>query len=156
MVSICLVRTGTGKNLAWQGVQYPCEEWMSESGKLVLLVEDNEDNRIVYSTILKHFGYSVIEALNGEEGIAKARAQQPDLVLMDISIPVIDGWEATQVLKHDPATRHIPIIALTAHALASDREKAMEVGCDGYLAKPCEPRAVVAEVQRFLGRPDAG
>ncbi|HEV2642817.1 MAG TPA: response regulator, partial [Candidatus Elarobacter sp.] len=73
---------------------------MSDSGKLVLLVEDNEDNRIVYSTILKHFGYEVIEALNGEEGIAKARAQQPDLVLMDISIPVIDGWEATQVLKH--------------------------------------------------------
>ena len=129
---------------------------MSESGKLVLLVEDNEDNRIVYSTILKHFGYEVIEALNGEEGIAKARTQRPNLVLMDISIPVIDGWEATQVLKHDPATRHIPIIALTAHALASDREKAMEVGCDGYLAKPCEPRAVVAEVQRFLGRPDAG
>jgi CheY-like chemotaxis protein len=129
---------------------------MSDSGKLVLLVEDNEDNRIVYSTILKHFGYDVSEALNGEEGIAKARSQQPDLVLMDISIPVIDGWEATQVLKHDPATRHIPIIALTAHALASDREKAMEVGCDGYLAKPCEPRAVVAEVQRFLGRPNGG
>lgn len=129
---------------------------MSDSGKLVLLVEDNEDNRIVYSTILKHFGYEVSEALNGEEGISKARTQQPDLVLMDISIPVIDGWEATQVLKHDPATKHIPIIALTAHALASDREKAMEVGCDGYLAKPCEPRAVVAEVQRFLGRPDGG
>jgi len=127
---------------------------MSDSGKLILLVEDNEDNRIVYSTILKHFGYEVIEALNGEEGIAKARSQQPDLVLMDISIPVIDGWEATQVLKQDPTTKHIPIIALTAHALASDREKAMEVGCNGYLAKPCEPRAVVAEVQRFLRRPD--
>ncbi len=129
---------------------------MSDSGKLVLLVEDNEDNRIVYSTILKHFGYEVSEALNGEEGISKARFQQPDLILMDISIPVIDGWEATQVLKHDPATKHIPIIALTAHALASDREKAMEVGCDGYLAKPCEPRAVVAEVKRFLGQPDGG
>jgi len=128
---------------------------MSESGKLILLVEDNEDNRIVYSTILKHFGYEVSEALNGEEGIAKARTQQPDLILMDISIPVIDGWEATQVLKHDPSTKQIPIIALTAHALASDREKAMEVGCDGYLAKPCEPRAVVAEVQRFLGRANA-
>ncbi|MGI8548665.1 MAG: response regulator [Gemmatimonadaceae bacterium] len=129
---------------------------MSDSGKLVLLVEDNEDNRIVYSTILKHFGYEVSEALNGEEGISKARSQQPDLILMDISIPVIDGWEATQVLKHDPGTKHIPIIALTAHALASDREKAMEVGCDGYLAKPCEPRAVVAEVKRFLGQPDGG
>src|SRR3984957_4168955 len=126
------------------------------NGKTVLLVEDNEDNRIVYSTILRHFGYRVMEALNGEEGIAKARAEKPDLILMDISIPIIDGWEATQVLKHDPETHRIPIIALTAHALASDREKAMEVGCDGYLAKPCEPRAVVAEVQRFLGRTDGG
>ena len=125
---------------------------MSSSGKLVLLVEDNEDSRIVYSTILNHFGYEVTEALNGEEGIAKARSEKPDLILMDISIPIIDGWEATQVLKHDPSTKSIPIIALTAHALASDREKAMEVGCDGYLAKPCEPRAVVAEVQRFLGK----
>src|SRR5688572_25316034 len=125
---------------------------MTPNGKTVLLVEDNEDNRIVYSTILRHFGYKVTEALNGEEGIAKARAEKPDLILMDISIPIIDGWEATQVLKHDPQTRQIPIIALTAHALASDREKAMEVGCDGYLAKPCEPRAVVAEVQRFLGK----
>ncbi|MBV9879445.1 MAG: response regulator [Gemmatirosa sp.] len=126
--------------------------YMSANGKTVLLVEDNEDNRIVYSTILRHFGYSVTEALNGEEGIAKAKSEKPDLILMDISIPIIDGWEATQVLKHDPETSMIPIIALTAHALASDREKAMEVGCDGYLAKPCEPRAVVAEVQRFLGK----
>jgi CheY-like chemotaxis protein len=125
---------------------------MPSAPKTVLLVEDNEDNRIVYSTILRHFGYRVMEALNGEEGIATARSEKPDLILMDISIPIIDGWEATQVLKHDPETRHIPIIALTAHALASDRERAMQVGCDGYLAKPCEPRAVVAEVQRFLGQ----
>ena len=75
---------------------------MATNGKTVLLVEDNEDNRIVYSTILRHFGYEVSEALNGEEGIAKARAERPDLILMDISIPIIDGWEATQVLKHDP------------------------------------------------------
>jgi CheY-like chemotaxis protein len=92
---------------------------MNGKGKTVLLVEDNEDNRIVYSTILRHFGYTVTEALNGEEGISKARAERPDLILMDISIPIIDGWEATQVLKHDPATNDIPIIALTAHALAS-------------------------------------
>jgi CheY-like chemotaxis protein len=125
---------------------------MSIGGKTVLLVEDNEDNRIVYSTILQHFGYIVMEALNGEEGIAKARNERPDLILMDISIPVIDGWEATQVLKRDPETRAIPIIALTAHALASDREKAMEVGCDSYLAKPCEPKAVVSEVEKFIGK----
>ena len=125
---------------------------MSIGGKTVLLVEDNEDNRIVYSTILQHFGYVVMEALNGEEGIAKARNERPDLILMDISIPVIDGWEATQVLKRDPETRGIPIIALTSHALASDREKAMEVGCDSYLAKPCEPKAVVSEVEKFIGK----
>ena len=128
---------------------------MSIGGKTVLLVEDNEDNRIVYSTILQHFGYVVMEALNGEEGIAKARNERPDLILMDISIPVIDGWEATQVLKRDPETRGIPIIALTAHALASDREKAMEVGCDSYLAKPCEPKAVVSEVEKFIGKGNA-
>ncbi|HLB09898.1 MAG TPA: response regulator [Gemmatimonadaceae bacterium] len=128
---------------------------MSIGGKTVLLVEDNEDNRIVYSTILQHFGYVVMEALNGEEGIAKARAERPDLILMDISIPVIYGWEATQVLKRDPETRGIPIIALTAHALASDREKAMEVGCDSYLAKPCEPKAVVSEVEKFIGKGNA-
>ena len=125
---------------------------MSIGGKTVLLVEDNEDNRIVYSTILQHFGYVVMEALNGEEGIAKARNERPDLILMDTSIPVIDGWEVTQVLKRDPETRGIPIIALTAHALASDREKAMEVGCDSYLAKPCEPKAVVSEVEKFIGK----
>lgn len=129
---------------------------MTARGRTVLLVEDNEDNRIVYSTILRHFGFVVTEALTGEEGINKARSEMPDLILMDISIPVMDGWEATQVLKRDPTTHEIPIIALTAHALASDREKAMEVGCDGYLAKPCEPRAVVAEVQRFLGRAHDG
>jgi CheY-like chemotaxis protein len=128
---------------------------MSQSGKTVLLIEDNEDNRIVYSTILQHFGYQVSEALNGEEGIAKAREEQPDLILMDISIPIIDGWEATQVLKRDPQTRNIPIIALTAHALASDREKAIEVGCDSYLAKPCEPKAVVTEVSKFIGKGNA-
>jgi len=121
------------------------------TAKTVLLVEDNEDNRIVYSTILRHFGFHVVEAPNGEAGIAAARSESPDLILMDISIPIVDGWEATRTLKRDPLTRHIPIIALTAHALAADRERARAVGCEGYLAKPCEPRVVVAEVQRFLG-----
>lgn len=125
------------------------EKAMAE--KVVLLVEDNEDNRTVYRTILEHFGYRVIEARNGEEGIQLARSERPDLILMDISIPVIDGWEVTRILKSDPETATIPIVALTAHALASDRLKAQEVGCDGYLAKPCEPRRVVAEVERLIG-----
>ncbi|MQA91914.1 MAG: response regulator [Gemmatimonas sp.] len=124
---------------------------MSDTAKTVLLVEDNEDNRTVYRTILEHFGYGVIEARNGEDGIRLAREEHPDLILMDISIPVIDGWEATRILKREEETKDIPIIALTAHALATDRMKAEEVGCDGYLAKPCEPRRVVAEVERLLG-----
>lgn len=119
--------------------------------RTVLLVEDNEDNRIVYATILNYQGFRVHEASDGEEGIRLARETKPDAILMDISIPVIDGWKATEILKKDPATAHIPIIALTAHALASDREKALAIGCAGYLSKPCEPRAVVAEVERVIG-----
>jgi CheY-like chemotaxis protein len=125
---------------------------MNARDRTVLIVEDNEDNRIVYSTILRHHGFRVSEALDGEEGIAKARRELPDIILMDISIPLIDGWEVTQTLKRDAATSHIPVIALTAHAMPGDRERAMEVGCDGYLAKPCEPRAVLAEVNRLLSR----
>jgi len=120
----------------------------------ILLVEDDEASRDMLSRRLSTRGFAVVSAVDGIQAGTLARTERPDLILMDISIPVIDGWEATQVLKHDPLTRQIPIIALTAHALASDREKAMEVGCDGYLAKPCEPRAVVAEVQRFLGKGD--
>ena len=116
----------------------------------ILLVEDNEDNRLVYRTILDHFGFVVLEAADGEEGIRRARADGPDLILMDVSIPKIDGWEATRQLKADPRTSSIPIIALTAHALATDRAKAQEAGCDGYLAKPVEPRRVVEEVQKHL------
>lgn len=117
----------------------------------ILLVEDNTDNRAIYRTILEHSGYVVVEAENGAEGLRLAREGAPDLILMDISIPIVDGWEATRILKADDATKGIPIIALTAHALAADRQKASEVGCDGYLAKPCEPRKVVAEVERFIG-----
>ena len=119
--------------------------------KTVLLVEDNEDNLVVYRTILDHVGYNVLEARDGEEGVNRARQEHPDLILMDISIPKIDGWEATRRLKADEATRDIPIIALTAHALEEDRERAIAAGCDGYLAKPVEPRRVVEEVQRFVG-----
>ena len=120
-------------------------------GQTLLLVEDNEDNRIIYSTVLRHVGYEVVEALDGLQAIALARSVMPDLILMDISIPEVDGWEATRILRQDPATRDIPIIALTAHALADDRERAQTVGFTSYLAKPVEPRAVVAEVQRWIG-----
>jgi CheY-like chemotaxis protein len=124
---------------------------MTDNQKKVLLVEDNEDNLVVYRTILEHVGYMVIEARDGEEGLSRARSSLPDIILMDISIPKMDGWEATERLKADAETARIPIIALTAHALEEDRVKAARAGCDGYLAKPVEPRRVVQEVERFIG-----
>ena len=120
-------------------------------GQTLLLVADIEDNRIIYPTVLRHTGYEVIEALDGLQAVELARSRRPDLILMDISIPEIDGWEATKILRQDPLTRDIPIIALTAHALADDRERASAVGFTAYLAKPIEPRAVVAEVRRWIG-----
>jgi CheY-like chemotaxis protein len=120
-------------------------------GQTLLLVEDNEDNRIIYSTVLRHRGYTVVEALDGVQAVALARSLQPALILMDLSIPELDGWEATRILRTDPLTSDIPIIALTAHALADDRERASAMGFTSYLAKPVEPRAVVAEVRRWLG-----
>jgi two-component system cell cycle response regulator DivK len=118
----------------------------------VLLVEDNDDNLRIYSTILTFSGYRVLEATDGEAGLAAAREQQPDLILMDVSIPKIDGWEVTRILKADPETSTIPIVALTAHALATDRERAEQIGFDGYISKPAEPRQVLAEVERRLGK----
>jgi CheY-like chemotaxis protein len=119
----------------------------------VLLVEDNEDNRTIYSTVLRYLGYEVIEAEDGVRAVALARSELPDLILMDISIPGMDGWEATRVLRADPTTRDIPIVALTAHALADDRERATKSGFTSYLTKPIEPNAVVAEVRRLIGHP---
>lgn len=119
--------------------------------RTVLLVEDNADNQVIYRTILEHVGYRVIVAWDGIEGVRQARVAMPDLILMDVGLPGISGLDATRTLKAGTETRHIPIIALTAHALASDMERAEQAGCDGYLAKPCEPRRVVAEVQRFIG-----
>ncbi len=116
----------------------------------VLIVEDNLDNRMIYRTILEHYGYEVLEAADGEAGVRLARERLPDLVLMDISIPILDGHEATRMLKADPATAHIPVIALTAHAMAEDRLLAAEAGCDAYLAKPAEPKQVAAEVRRLI------
>jgi CheY-like chemotaxis protein len=120
--------------------------------KTVLLVEDNEDNRFIYATALRYVGYEVIEAVSGRQGIERAREQRPDLILMDISIPDVDGWEATIVLKADPLTRAIPILAVTAHVLPGDERRSMEAGCDGYLAKPVAPATLIAEVDRWLGR----
>jgi CheY-like chemotaxis protein len=118
----------------------------------ILIVEDNLDNRIIYRTILEHSGFHVLEAEDGEQGILLARENMPDLVLMDISIPIIDGHAATRILKADPATASIPVVALTAHAMAEDQALAAAAGCDAYLAKPAEPKQVVALVRRLLAR----
>jgi two-component system cell cycle response regulator DivK len=126
---------------------------MSERGaaKVVLLVEDNHDNRVIYGMMLEHAGYQVIEAVDGEEGVDRAREHHPALILMDISIPKIDGYTATRMLKTDASTADIPIIALTAHALAGEEQRARAAGCDGYLSKPVEPKRVLEEVRRFIG-----
>lgn len=128
----------------------PAQDYTPGTAPRILLVEDNPDNRNIYRVILEHTGYTVVEATDGEEALRAAREENPDLILMDLSIPKVNGLEVTRILKNDSATRRVPIIALTAFAMASDRLKAAEAGCDGYLAKPVEPRAVVEEVRQQL------
>jgi two-component system, cell cycle response regulator DivK len=121
----------------------------------ILLVEDNELNRDMLSRRLTRRGYEVIVAEDGVAGLTAARGQQPDLILMDMSLPVLDGWEATRQLKADEATRSIPVVALTAHAMAGDEEKAMAAGCDAYETKPVELGRLLLKVESLLVKPDA-
>ncbi len=116
----------------------------------ILLVEDNEMNRDMLSRRLERKGYQVVLAVDGQSGVEMARAQAPQLVLMDMSLPVLDGWEATRQLKADAATRHIPVIALTAHAMSSDRVKALEAGCDDYDTKPVELPRLLGKIEALL------
>jgi len=116
----------------------------------ILLVEDNEMNRDMLSRRLVRQGYEVLLAQDGERGLAMAVEERPDLVLMDMSLPVIDGWEATRRLKADPSTKVIPVIALTAHALTEDREKALAAGCDDYDTKPIELTRLLEKITRLL------
>ena len=116
----------------------------------LLLVEDNEYNRDMLQRRLHKKGYEVVIAVDGGEGVAKARSERPDLILMDMHLPVLDGWEATKELKSAPDTRAIPIIALTADAMAGDREKAMESGCDDYDTKPIELPRLLEKIQALL------
>ncbi len=120
-------------------------------GKTVLLIEDNEDNRIIYETILRHYGYDVLTAADGPEGLQAALDHRPDLILLDISLPEMNGWEVASRLQSDERTRHAVIIALTAHVYLEDRMRARELGFHSYLAKPIEPKKVVEEVERFIG-----
>ena len=118
----------------------------------ILLVEDNEMNRDMLTRRLERKGYTVTVALDGAEGVAKAQSEVPELILMDMSLPVLDGWDATRKLKADPATAGIPIIALTAHAMATDEQKAREAGCDDFDTKPIELPRLLAKMESLLTR----
>jgi two-component system cell cycle response regulator DivK len=116
----------------------------------ILLVEDNELNRDMLSRRLTRNGFEIIIAIDGQQGVTMATSEKPDLILMDMSLPVIDGWEATRRIKADPATNSIPVIALTAHALVQDREKAMAAGCDDFDTKPVELPRLMEKIRSFL------
>ena len=122
----------------------------SDSVPLVLIVDDYQDAREMYAEYLEFSGYRVAEARNGLEAVEKAFALHPAVILMDLSLPVMDGWEATRRLKGDARTRSIPVVALTGHALDGHSREAQDAGCDAYVTKPCLPDALVREVQRVL------
>ena len=118
--------------------------------KRILMVEDTEDNRQIIRDLIGSVGYDLLEAEDGAAGVAMAAEHKPDLILMDIQLPVLDGYEATRRIKADPALRHIPIIAVTSYALAGDEAKASSAGCDGYVAKPFSPRQLLAKINALL------
>jgi len=122
----------------------------SELSPLILVVDDYQDAREMYAEYLQYSGFRVAEAKNGNEAVAQARSLRPDLILMDLSLPGMDGWEATRVLKADEETKDIPIVALTGHALAGASEGARKAGCDSFVTKPCLPDDLVVEVRRML------
>jgi CheY-like chemotaxis protein len=123
---------------------------MADSAPTVLVVEDQEDNRRILSVYLEYVGYRVVSAVNGAEGVSAARQERPTVIVMDISMPVLDGYQALRLLRDDPDLADTPVIALTAHALSTDREAVLAAGFDSYLAKPIEPRLVAAEVKRMI------
>jgi two-component system, cell cycle response regulator DivK len=118
--------------------------------KRILVVEDHEENRRLLRDLLTSVGYELIEAVTGEEGLKLAEAEVPELILMDIQLPGMDGYEVTRRVKANPALRHIPIIAVTSYALSGDDQKALEAGCDAYVTKPFDPAELLAKIQEFL------
>jgi two-component system, cell cycle response regulator DivK len=120
------------------------------TNKRILVVEDQEDNRRILRDLLRNAGYELIEADDGEAALAAAAAKRPDLILMDIQLPLLDGYEATRRLKADPELRAIPIIVITSYALSGDEEKARAAGCDGYVSKPYSPRMLLAKIRELL------
>jgi CheY-like chemotaxis protein len=122
----------------------------------ILYVEDNETNVYMLQRRLTRAGFTVVIAMDGEQGIAMARAERPDLILMDLSLPGVDGWEATRRLKASPDTQGIPVVALSAHAMTGDREKALAAGCDDYDTKPVELQRLLGKIRTLLGSPPEG
>ncbi len=118
---------------------------------MILIVDDMEDNRAIYVQYFRFQGYRVAEGANGREALDQAVRLQPDLIVMDLSLPIMDGWEATRRLKSDRRTKRIPVVALTGHALAGQAKVAKDAGCDGYVTKPCLPEDLETELRRFLG-----
>ena len=118
--------------------------------KEILVVEDQEDNRRILRDLLTSAGYEIIQAENGEEALAAAARERPDLILMDIQLPVLDGYEATRRIKADPALRAIPVIVVTSYALSGDETKARAAGCDAYVTKPFSPRALLAKIREYV------
>ena len=117
----------------------------------VLIVDDDPDSRSICTTFLRHFRYEVVEAWDGEEAVRLAADVRPDVIVMDITLPRLDGWEATRRIRANPSTRGIPIVMLTARALAMDRDESHRAGCTVFLTKPCSPRELQAELERLLG-----
>ena len=122
--------------------------------KRILVVEDTEDNRKIVRDLLTSVGYELVEAVDGGEGVAMAQSERPDLILMDIQLPVIDGYEATRRIRAIPELATVPIIAVTSYALSGDEAKTRAAGCDGYVAKPFSPRQLLAKIREYL--PEAG
>jgi two-component system, cell cycle response regulator DivK len=118
--------------------------------KRILVVEDQEDNRQILRDLLGNAGYDLVEAVDGEQALATYAKQRPDLILMDIQLPVMDGYETTRRIRADPEAKGIPIIAVTSYALAGDEAKALEAGCNDYITKPYSPRALLAKVREYL------
>ena len=124
-----------------------------QDAPLILVVDDYQDAREMYAEYLQFSGFRVAEAKNGNEAVAQAFSLRPDLILMDLSLPGMDGWEATKLLKADERTRHIPVVALTGHALAGISEGAKQAGCDAFVTKPCLPEDLVKEIRNILDGP---
>jgi two-component system, cell cycle response regulator DivK len=119
----------------------------------ILVVEDQEDNRQILRDLLASAGFRMVEAHDGRQALAVARSERPDLILMDIQLPLVDGYEATRSIKRDPELKHIPVIAVTSYALSGDEKKALEAGCDAYVAKPYSTRSLLAKIGQFLEQP---